>query len=109
MNKVDDPNVAAAIADERRKNQEAVERHPVVSQEEWLKQRLLLMEKEKQYMRAGDELAAEVRALPWRKVEKSYRFTSPEGEMALGDLFRQHRQLLIKHFMMEPGQEWQCQ
>ena len=57
MNKADDPNVAAAIADERRQNEEAVERHPVVSQEEWLKQRLMLMEKEKQYVRAGDELA----------------------------------------------------
>jgi len=36
----------------------------VVSQEEWVKRRLKLMEKEKQHMRAGDELAAEVRALP---------------------------------------------
>jgi predicted dithiol-disulfide oxidoreductase (DUF899 family) len=80
-----------------------------VSQEEWLKQRLMLMEKEKQYMRAGDELAAEVRALPWVKVEKSYTFTSPEGDLMLGDLFKQHNQLLIKHFVMEPGQEWQCQ
>ena len=109
MNKADDPNVAAAIADERRQNEEAVERHPVVSQEEWLKQRLMLMEKEKQYMRAGDELAAEVRALPWVKVEKSYTFTSPEGDLMLADLFKQHSQLLIKHFMMEPGQEWQCE
>ena len=24
----------------------------------------------------------------------------------LADLFKQHSQLLIKHFMMEPGQEW---
>jgi len=79
-----------------------------VSQEEWVKQRLRLMEKEKQYMRAGDELAAEVRALPWVKVEKSYLFTSPQGDLTLADLFKQHRQLLIKHFMMEPGQEWQC-
>jgi predicted dithiol-disulfide oxidoreductase (DUF899 family) len=107
--KKDDPKVAAAIAEERRKNEEAVEQHPVVSQEEWLKQRLGLMEKEKQHMRAGDELAAEVRALPWVKVEKSYIFTSPQGDMTLADLFKEHRQLLIKHFMMEPGQEWQCQ
>jgi predicted dithiol-disulfide oxidoreductase (DUF899 family) len=109
MNKADDPNAAASIAEERRKNEEAVEQHSVVSQEEWVKQRLRLMEKEKQYMRAGDELAAEVRALPWVKVEKSYLFTSPQGDLTLADLFKQHRQLLIKHFMMEPGQEWQCQ
>ena len=61
MNKTDDPKVAAAIAEVRRKNEEAVEHHPVVSQQEWEKQRLKLMEKEKQYMRAGDDLAAEVR------------------------------------------------
>jgi hypothetical protein len=68
----DDPNVAAAIGDARRKNEEAIERRPGVLQEEWLKQRVMLMEKEKQYIRAGDELAAEVRALPWMKVDKSY-------------------------------------
>jgi predicted dithiol-disulfide oxidoreductase (DUF899 family) len=65
MNMTDDPKVGVAIAEERRKNQEAVEHHPFVSQEEWVKQLLKLLEKEKQYMRAGDELAAEVRALPW--------------------------------------------
>jgi hypothetical protein len=32
MNKTDDPKVAAAIAEARRKNEEAVEHHPVVSQ-----------------------------------------------------------------------------
>jgi predicted dithiol-disulfide oxidoreductase (DUF899 family) len=109
MNKTDDPKVAAAIAEVRRKNEEAVEHHPVVSQEEWVKQRLKLMEKEKQHTRSGDELAAEVRALPWVKVEKSYLFTSPQGDMTLTDLFKDHRQLLIKHFMMEPEQEWQCE
>src|ERR1700733_8363497 len=109
MNKTDDPKVAAAVAEERRQNEYAIERHPVVSHEEWLKQRVLLMEKEKQYMRAGDELAAEVRALPWVKVEKSYTFTSPEGDLMLADLFKQHSQLFIKPAMMEPGQEWQCE
>jgi predicted dithiol-disulfide oxidoreductase (DUF899 family) len=109
MNKVDDLQVAAAIEEHRRKNEEAVEQHPVVSQEKWVKERLRLMEKEKQYVRAGDALAAEVRALPWVKVEKSYTFTSPQGDLTLADLFKQHRQLLIKHFMMEPGQEWQCE
>ena len=108
MKKTSDPNVATEIAVERLKNEEAVERHPVVPREEWMKQRLILMEKEKQYMRAGDELAAEVRALPWVRVEKSYTFTSPDGDQTLADLFKQHSQLFIKHFMMEPGQEWQC-
>ena len=83
MTNPDDPKVAAAIAEARRTNEEAVEHHPVVSQEEWVKQRLKLMEKEKQYLRAGDALAAEVRALPWVKVEKSYLFTSPQGDLTL--------------------------
>jgi predicted dithiol-disulfide oxidoreductase (DUF899 family) len=109
MKDADDPKVAAAIADARRQNEEATERHPVVSQEEWLKQRLMLMEKEKRYVREGDELAREVRALPWVKVEKNYIFTSSEGDLMFTDLFKQHSQLLIKHFMMEPGQEWQCE
>lgn len=109
MNKTEDPPVAAAIAKERQQNEEAIERHPIVSQEEWLKQRLLLMEKEKQHTRAGDTLAAEVRALPWVKVEKNYTFTSPEGDLVLADLFKQHSQLFIKHVMMEPEQTWQCE
>ena len=109
MNKADDPKAAAAIAEKRQQHEEAVEHHPVVSPDEWLKQRLALMEKEKQYVREGDMLAAEVRALPWVKIEKDYTFTSPQGDLKLADLFRQHRQLFVKHFMMEPGQDWQCE
>jgi predicted dithiol-disulfide oxidoreductase (DUF899 family) len=109
MTKAVDPKMAATIAKARQQNEEAMDRHPVVAQEEWEKQRLALMEKEKQDVRAGDALVAEVRALPWVEIEKTYTFTSPEGDMTLADLFRQHRQLFIKHFMMEPGQQWQCE
>jgi predicted dithiol-disulfide oxidoreductase (DUF899 family) len=105
----DDSKVKAAIAQEQQRIEESLERHPVVSREEWLKQRLALMEKEKQYTRLGDALAAEVRALPWVRVEKSYTFTSPSGDVTLAELFGRHSQLFVKHFMMEPGQEWQCQ
>jgi predicted dithiol-disulfide oxidoreductase (DUF899 family) len=109
MMDVNDPKVVAEIAEARRQNEEAVEQHPVVSRDEWLKQRLALMEKEKQYMRLGDQLAAEMRALPWVKVGKDYTFTSPEGDLTLADLFKGHSQLFVKHFMMEPGQKWQCE
>jgi len=109
MNKAHHPKVKAEIAERRRLMEESLERHPVVSEEEWLKQRLVLMEKEKQYMQMGDELAAELRVLPWVKVEKSYTFTSPNGQLTLADLFRHHSQLFLKHFMMEPKQQWQCQ
>jgi hypothetical protein len=109
MNKADDRKVKVEIAQGRRRMDEPLERHPVVSEREWLKQQLALMEKEKQYIRIGDERRGAAGALPWLKIEKSYIFTSPERDMTLADLFKQHRQLSIKHFMMEPNQEWQCQ
>jgi predicted dithiol-disulfide oxidoreductase (DUF899 family) len=43
------------------------------------------------------------------EAEKNYLFTSPYGDLSLEDLFKRHRQLPVKLFMMEPGQEWQCQ
>lgn len=49
MEKTNDPKAAAAVAEWKQQHDEAVEHHPVVSQEEWLKQRLTLMDKEKQY------------------------------------------------------------
>jgi predicted dithiol-disulfide oxidoreductase (DUF899 family) len=49
--------------------------------------------------------AAEQRALSWVKVDKSYIFTSLERDLMLADLFKEPRQLSIKHFMMEPKQE----
>ncbi len=109
MDKTNELNAAAMIAEQKRRHEQAVEDHPVVSQEEWLRQRLALLDNEKQYVRAGDALAAEVRALPWVRVEKDYTFTSRQGDCTFLDLFRQHKQLFLKHFMMEPDQEWQCE
>jgi len=109
MDKADDSKAAAAITEQKRQHEEVVEQHPIVSPEEWLKRRLMLMEKEKRYVRAGDELAEEVRALPWVKIEKNYTFTSPQGDLTLAGLFRHHKQLFVRHFMMEPGQKWQCE
>jgi predicted dithiol-disulfide oxidoreductase (DUF899 family) len=99
MNKADEPAMALAVAQERERNERLLAQHCVVSEEEWLKQRLALMEREKQYVRQGDALSAEVRSLPWVKVEKDYLFTSPDGDLTLKDLFRGHSQLFLKHFM----------
>jgi predicted dithiol-disulfide oxidoreductase (DUF899 family) len=109
MSSVDEAKKAALIAQGQERNEESLARHRVVSQDEWLKARLALLDKEKGYVRQGDELSEEVRALPWVKVEKKYQFTSPDGDLRLSDLFRGHSQLFIKHFMMEPGQKWQCE
>lgn len=109
MSTENDPKMAATIAQGQERNQKSLTQHRVVSQEEWHNQRLALMDKEKHYVRLGDELSAEVRSLPWVKVEKEYLFISPNGDVMLKDLFREHRQLFIKHFMMEPAQKWQCE
>src|SRR5207253_11489760 len=82
--------------------------HEVVSREEWLIARRDLLKREKELTRLRDQLAAERRALPWVKIDKEYVFDAPEGEKTLAELFDGRRQLLIKHFMMAPGQLTQC-
>lgn len=59
-------------------------------------------------MKANDALKKNLRALPWLKVEKNYVFTTNDGEKNLVELFQGRSQLFIKHFMMAPGQQWQC-
>ena len=55
---------------------------PVVSPEEWQAAREEMLVKEKEYMRAGDALAAERRRMPWMAVEKDYSFVGPDGRRA---------------------------
>ena len=82
--------------------------HLVVSEEEWYKQRIVLLEAEKEASKRQDELSMRQRALPWVRVQKNYTFTAPEGDLSLLELFGNRRQLFIKHFMMGPNQDWQC-
>ncbi|MCC5808995.1 MAG: DUF899 domain-containing protein [Ectothiorhodospiraceae bacterium] len=78
--------------------------HPrIAAHGEWLQALETLREKEKELTRAGDALAAERRRLPMVPVEGDYRFTGPEGEVSLVDLFHGRRQLIVYHFMFEPG------
>lgn len=81
-----------------------MDRHTVGTREEWLKARLDLLEAEKELTRCGDELARRRRQLPWVPVDQDYRFTGPDGEVGLTDLFGDRTQLLIYHFMFAP--EW---
>ena len=69
--------------------------HPTVSPEEWKAAREELLVKEKEYLRAGDALAAERRRMPWTEVEKDYKFIGPDGEMSFADLFQGRRQLIV--------------
>ena len=41
----------------------------VVSREEWLMARLVLLAAEKEQMRRGDELARQRQALPWVRID----------------------------------------
>ncbi|HSF94296.1 MAG TPA: thioredoxin family protein [Thermohalobaculum sp.] len=81
---------------------------PIVSREEWLAARTRLLEDEKAFTRARDALSARRRALPWVRVEKDYRFRTPDGEKTLGDLFGPHSQLIVSHFMFGPDWEQGC-
>ena len=83
--------------------------HPkVVSSEEWLAARQALLVREKEFTRLRDKLTAERQALPWVKIEKRYVFDGPDGKETLSDLFQGRRQLIIKHFMLAPGQKEPC-
>ena len=55
-----------------------------------------------------DQIAAERRALPWVRIDKSYVFDTPEGRRTLADLFDGRSQLLVQHFMLAPGWEEGC-
>lgn len=85
-------------------------RPAVVSQEEWQAARGALLAREKELTHALDALAAERRRLPMVALDTGrYEFTAPDGSPAsLTDLFDGRRQLLIYHFMLEPGQDWTC-
>lgn len=85
-----------------------MEQHQLVSPEQWLDARIELLRKEKEMTRLRDTLAEERRALPWVKIEKEYLFDAPEGRVSLSDLFDGRSQLIVKHYMMAPGQRTPC-
>ena len=80
----------------------------IVTRDEWLAARTALLEQEKELTRRRDALSAERRRLPMVEITKDYRFTGPEGEVGLADLFEGRRQLLIYHFMFGPDWEEGC-
>jgi predicted dithiol-disulfide oxidoreductase (DUF899 family) len=83
-----------------------MEQHRVVSSDEWLAAREELLAKEKEFTRRRDELSRLRRELPWHRVDKPYVFEGPDGRKTLGDLFAGRSQLIVQHFMFDPG--WQA-
>ncbi len=80
----------------------------IVSRAEWLVARKELLTKEKESTRRRDALSAERRRLPMVKIEKEYVFGGPNGRTTLRDLFGNHRQLVIYHFMFDPNWDEGC-
>jgi predicted dithiol-disulfide oxidoreductase (DUF899 family) len=82
--------------------------HKVATRQEWLAERLELLEAEKDLTRRSDELAQRRQGLPWVRVDKAYRFDTEEGSASLADLFRGRSQLLVYHFMFGPDYKAGC-
>ena len=82
--------------------------HKVVSQQEWIAARQEFLKREKEFTKERDRVAAELRALPWVKVEKNYVFDTNEGKKSLSDLFDGRNQLITYHFMFGPDWEEGC-
>lgn len=77
----------------------------IVSRQDWIESRTKLLQREKESLRLLDQISAERRQLPWVEIDKDYHFESPIGQLSLADLFAEHRQLVIYHFMFGP--DWQ--
>jgi len=82
--------------------------HRTATRDEWLAERLDLLEAEKALTRESDEVARRRQALPWVKVDKDYRFETEEGSASLTDLFRGRSQLLVYHLMFGPDYAAAC-
>ena len=80
----------------------------VLSHDDWIEARKDLLEKEKAFTRARDEISAARRDLPWELIDRDYRFTATDGEKSLADLFAGRGQLTVVHFMLGPGWEQGC-
>src|SRR6185437_8920052 len=87
---------------------QAAPRHRIASREQWLAERLDLLEAEKELTRRSDEVARQRQALPWVRVEKEYRFDTDAGGASLADLFQGRSQLLVYHFMFGPDFKAGC-
>src|SRR5579859_3873703 len=82
--------------------------HITATREKWLAARLELLEAEKELTRRSDELARRRQELPWVRLDKTYRFDTDDGSVALADLFRGRSQLLVYHFMFGPDYKAGC-
>lgn len=80
----------------------------IVSHGEWVRARDDLLRREKELTHQHDAVNALRRELPMLPVEKPYVFDGPDGEVGLIDMFGDHLQLIIQHFMFAPDWDDGC-
>ncbi len=90
-------------------NKTEIARPRVVSRDNWLRERKILLEKEKELTRERDRVAALRRKLPMVSVDKKYTFDSENGELDFLQLFDGCTQLIVYHFMFDPTWEAGCE
>ena len=49
-----------------------LDNHQIVSQNEWIEARKILLQKEKEFTELRDQLSQQLRDLPWVEVDKEY-------------------------------------
>lgn len=82
--------------------------HTIVSQDKWLEARKAHLKNEKALTRMRDLVAAERRALPWVKMDKTYVFDTTAGKKELAELFAGNSQLIVHHFMWRHDLDQGC-
>jgi len=85
-----------------------MEKHTIVSRDEWIEAREQLLAREKEFTRLRDQLSQQRRDLPWVRVDKQYVFDGPNGNETLSELFDGRSQLIVYHFMFDPSWEAGC-
>ncbi|HEY7325024.1 MAG TPA: DUF899 domain-containing protein [Streptosporangiaceae bacterium] len=80
----------------------------VVSREEWLAARRLLLAEEKELTRRRDTLNADRRRLPMVRIDRQYQFEGPAGSVGLLELFGDSSQLIVQHVMFDPDWDAAC-
>lgn len=81
---------------------------PIVTRDQWLAERIRLLEEEKALTRQYDALNAKRRRLPMVHVDKHYVFNGVDGQRTLLELFGGQVQLIVYHFMFGPDWERGC-
>ncbi|MBX2837397.1 MAG: DUF899 domain-containing protein [Gammaproteobacteria bacterium] len=75
-----------------------------VDADTWLEARKAFLDKEKAFTRQRDALSEQRRQLPMVQVTTDYTFQTDRGDESLSQLFRNHGQLIVYHFMF--GKDW---